>query len=253
MAASGLLQQPKPHLIAHRGGDLAGPDKENSIEAFRAAVDLGFKFLETDVILTKDNLVISYHGSQNLYMKRKSGLEKRKYLQGLTYEEINEVIHKGKQKVPLLEDLLNQFPKTFFSIDAKSWEVVEPLTEIIKKTNSQARVSITSFNIKRSLEASMLLGQDSSSTPSLCLYRFQSYPMMVFPGLIIKRLRRRGIKILHMPYKCVSRRILKAAHNEGVNIYAWSVNEPQDIKRLLGIGIDGIISDNIALLKRLTS
>lgn len=253
MGLNKLTDQKKPHLIAHRGGDLAGAQKENTIEAFQAAVDFGFKFLETDVILTKDGLVVSYHGSQNFYMKHKSGLEKRKYLQSLSYEEINKTIHEGKRRIPLIEDMLVKFPDSFFSIDAKSMEVVKPLVDIIKKTNSESRVSITSFSAKRSLEAASLLGSDSPKAPSLCLYRIQSYPMMIFPGPVMKRLRTRGIRIIHVPYKCINKRMLESAHNENIMIYAWSVNEPAEIKRLLGIGIDGIISDNIGLLKKLTA
>lgn len=253
MGLAKFTEQPKPHLIAHRGGDLAGPEKENTIEAFQAAVDFGFKFLETDVILTRDGLVISYHGSQNFYMKHKSGLEKRKYLQGLAYEEINKTIHGGRDSVPLIEDLLIKFPDSFFSIDAKSKEVVGPLAEIIKKTNSESRVSITSFSAKRSLEAASLLGSNSSMPPSLCLYKVQSYPMMIFPGPAIRRLRAQGIKILHVPYKCINKRMLESAHNENIMIYAWSVNDRDEINRLMGIGIDGIISDNIGLLKKLTA
>jgi len=246
----GFIDQKKPHLFAHRGGNLT--NAENSISAFRSAVDFGFKFLETDVIVTKDNKVIAYHGSQNAYMRFKSGLERRKKLQSLTYNEINKLFHKNNDKVPLLEDLLKQFPNTFFSIDAKTEEVVAPLTKVIKRTNSAPRVSVVSFNLRRSLRVSKLI-KTEQKTAGLCMYRVQAYPAMLFSRVIFKVLSLLGVGVIHMPYKCVNRRILKNAHKYNLLVYAWTVNSKGDMERLKGLGVDGIISDDIRLLKEVVN
>ncbi|MBI5357431.1 hypothetical protein HZB74_01130 [Candidatus Saccharibacteria bacterium] len=250
MASNNLLRQARPHLIAHRGGNLAG---ENSKKAFRGAVSLGFSFLETDVILTKDGRLISYHGSKNSYMRKKSGLEKRGLLQKLSLAEINDLLFKNQGEVPLMEDVLNTFPECFFSIDAKTSEVVEPLAELINRTNSSHRVSLGSFSLRRSVKLAKLIKSKDEKATGLCLYRVQAYPAMVFAPIVFSFLRKKGIRVVHIPYKCVNKRILKIAHSQKILIYAWSVNEEDEIKRLISIGTDGIISDDIKLLKKLTS
>lgn len=234
-------------LIAHRGG--SSGSIENSLSAFRACVDMGYKYLETDVILSSDGKVLSYHGSQNAYMRNKTGLEKRKKIQKLTYNEINSRLYDNKIEAPLLEDLLSQFPDCYFSVDAKTWEVVDPLVDIIKKTKSQNRVSITSFNIRRSRIIAKKLGDSEKLETGLCLYRITAYPLIIFSELFMKYFSKNKIRCLHVPFSCVTKGVLRASRRHGILIYAWSVNDEREIKRLLSIGVDGIISDDIMLLK----
>lgn len=234
-------------LFAHRGGNIAAT--ENSIDAFESSVKLGYKYLETDVILTKDNKVISYHGAHNAYTQKLSGLKKRSEMQKMTHQEINNLLHSNGLKTPLLEDLLNRFPKAFFSVDAKTWEVVDPLVQLIKNTKSQNRVSITSFNIRRTLIIAKKLGGADLQT-ALCLYRVEAYPIILLPGLSMKFFSKVGIKCLHVPHRCVNSRLLRSSKKHNILIYAWAVNEKSEIERLLSIGVDGIISDDIKLLKK---
>lgn len=245
MSPKSILEQPKPHLIAHRGGNLAG---ENSKEAFTKSFNLGCKYLETDVIVTKDGYVIAYHGSKNLYMKRKSGLEKRDILQKMTLEEINSHLSGGRSKIILLEKLLNDFPNCFFSIDAKTDEVVKPLAEVIKKTGSAHRVSLVSFSLKRTTTLAKIVKSRSDQATGLCMYKIQAYPLIIFAPVIFKALKNKNIRILHVPYKCVNKRLLKYAHKNNQMIYAWSVNDVKSMERLISIGVDGIISDDVVRL-----
>lgn len=248
MSSNSILEQPKPHLIAHRGGNLAG---ENSKEAFTKSFELGCKYLETDVILTKDGYVIAYHGSNNLYMKRKSGLEKRDVLQKMTLEEINSRLSGRKSKITLLEQLLNDFPDCFFSIDAKTDEVVEPLAEVIKKTSSADRVSLVSFSLKRTTSLAKIVKSRSEQATGLCMYKIQAYPLVIFAPVIFKVLKSKNIRVLHIPYKCVNKRLLKYAHKNDQMVYAWSVNDDMSMQRLISVGVDGIISDDVVRLMKL--
>lgn len=249
MSLKNILEQPKPHLIAHRGGNLAG---ENSMEAFKKSYDLGCRFFETDVIVSKDGYVIAYHGSQNRYMKNKSGLEERKLLQKMTLSEITAHLHDTKNRVVKLEELLTRFPDCFFSVDAKTREVIKPLAGVIKRTGSANRVSLVSFSLSRTTSLARIMKNASERATGLCMYRIQAYPSIIFAPLVLMILKSRGIRILHIPYGCVNKRFLKYAHKNGQSIYAWSVNDDVDMQRLISIGVDGIISDDVKKLMKVT-
>lgn len=236
----------KPHLFAHRGGNAAGDLKENSKRAFNSAVSLGYKFLETDVILTKDKQVICYHGAHNWYTSRKSGLELRKKMQKLTYKQINDRVETA-EKVPLLEDILTSFPQVCFSVDVKTKEVVEPTVEVIRSLKSADRVIITSFSLFRTLKANKLLrGQEKQA--SLCMTRLSFKLLPLIDEVFIRVARHLGIRFFQISYSRITGRLLRLAHKNSIAVYAWTVNEKKDISRLLDLGTDGIMSDESKLL-----
>lgn len=237
----------KPYLFAHRGG-ARGLWEENTLQSFEYAISVGCKYLETDVICSADGKVVAYHGAQNAYMQYKTGLLRRKNLQKLTYDQINDRVHAGKNSVPLISELLQAFPEACFSIDAKTWEAVAPLAALIEKHKAQNRVSLTSFRLKRTKKLTQLLGKDSGIHSSLCLYKLAAYPLMIYSAPIFAYLNRSGIQQLHVPYKCINKRLLDSAHKNYLEVLAWSVNDSKEFNRLTEIGVDGIISDDIAKL-----
>jgi len=244
------FNSPTPHLFAHRGGNAAG-GHENTISAFEAAVKLGYKFLETDVIATKDSQVVTYHGSANLIMKLIFGLEIRRKVQQLSYEQFNDRIDIGGEAVPKLQDVLSRFKEQSFCIDVKTDQAVEPLVELIKRHNAKSRVVITSFKKRRSIRASKLLHGDSFTDACLCVYRIQGLMISFFPTIAIARLKKQGFGYIHIPYKCVTKRLLKEAKRQNFIVYAWTVNKEDEINKLLSWKIDGIISDEAELLVNL--
>lgn len=246
MKSSQFHKIKRPHLFAHRGGNAAGDGRENTKRAFSSAVRLGYKFLETDVILTKDKKVICYHGSHNLYTKWRSGLELRKKAQRLTYKEIKDKKLNGTEP-PLLEDILRAFPKSLFSVDVKTKEVVGPAVEIIKKVGAEDRVIITSFSLWRTLKANgFLRGKDKQA--SLCLSRFSAKIISPVNSMFIRFVKFLGIRYLQVSHTRISRRLIKICRQNGIFIYAWTVNDDKSMRKLLSMGVDGIMSDDSRLL-----
>src|SRR5712691_11049939 len=80
----------KPIIIAHRGGNATGADKENTLAAFNSAHDLGYIYGETDVIRTADGQVVAIHGSSNWLDSILEGKPSRKSLQKMTLEQIHQ-------------------------------------------------------------------------------------------------------------------------------------------------------------------
>lgn len=242
-------KEKRPHLFAHRGGNQAGAKNENSMAAFKSAVKLGYKFIETDVILTKDGQVICFHGSLNRISKWSSGFELRRKVRRMTYAEVKRSKLLDGEVVPKLEDVLKAFPDTYFSIDTKTVDVVAPLAEIIKKLKAENRVIITSFGLFRTLKANQLINGDEKQA-SLCLNKLTTSTIRPFSGVFCTVLAYLGIRYLQMPYSRLTKGLVKSAQRRGIRVYAWTVNKEEDIRQTLSTGVDGVMSDeSVVLLK----
>lgn len=244
------FNSPTPHLFAHRGGNAAGAKIENTIKAFESSSNLGYKFLETDVIVTKDGQVINYHGSANFLTRLIFGLELRKKVQKLTYKQVQTSVNMGGQPVPKFDSVLSHFEDKCFCVDVKTKEAVEPLVQVIKKQKAQNRVIITSFSRKRSIQANKLLRGEGFTEACLCAYSLKGYFIAVFPRLFLSGLKKQGFGYIHIPYRCITKKLMKEAKKQQIKIYAWTVNDEKQIKKLLSWGVDGIISDETKLLLR---
>lgn len=235
----------KPLLFAHRGGNLVGLGKENTMAAFRACVQSGVDHIETDVVLSSDGQVVIYHGSANRLKQIQTSQVLRSKVQMLSYEQIHSTIKPGGEKVPLLRDVLNEFPEVFFSIDAKTDEVVTPLLRLIKAQEAENRVSVTSFNLRRSRQIAQSLGEMTG----ICIDRHQAAAFRLFARARLKKIRSGGIKVIHFPHTYINKSLVKLAQQNGLELWAWTVNKPSDMKKMVELGADGIISDEIKALK----
>jgi glycerophosphoryl diester phosphodiesterase len=237
-----------PIAIAHRGGAAAfGANKykvENTIKAFAKAVRLGYEYLELDVIKTADNKVVllhvaSYKAEGALRLKDTPSPIK---LQKMDYRALKS--HLGRD-IPSLGELLDEFPRAKFFADAKTDQVIEPLAQLIQKHNAHDRVVIGSFFPRRLVKAHEILGDRARlnlNISKLPLKLYQNERFLKSYGYIGS---------IHLPYMWASRRRVRSLQQIGVKVLVWSPNTEKEIKRALSSGADGIISDNIKLLKEI--
>lgn len=144
-----FLDHPGVIPFAHRGN--AAGAVENTVEAFRAVVDLGYRYVETDVRTTRDGKLVVFH-DENL--QRIAGVDRA--LRDLRHAELAEF------GVPLLTDVLESFPDVRFNVDMKDWPSVEALAGVIAATRSAARLCAASFSEGRLRRIRRLAG------PELC-------------------------------------------------------------------------------------
>src|SRR5437868_4451476 len=109
--------EPPPMAIAHRGGDAAGADRENTLAAFKAAQKLGYRYGETDVILAASGEVVAVHGSRNLMQARIKGDFSRQHLQKMSLAQIRREFNAVGINVPTLDKLLTELPQLRFFVD----------------------------------------------------------------------------------------------------------------------------------------
>ena len=142
MPSHAFLEHGGVLAFAHRGDGEAAP--ENTAAAFESAVTLGYRYLETDVHCTRDGVLIAFHDDR---LDRVTGEQGN--IGELEYPDVARARVMGREPIPLMEDLLGNFPETRFNIDPKSDAAVGPLIEVIKRTQAHDRVCVGSFSDRR--------------------------------------------------------------------------------------------------------
>ena len=132
--------------MAHRGGALHPeiPGVENTLHAFEHAVALGYEYLETDVHVTRDGVLLAFHDD---VLDRVTDATGR--LADLSAEQISAARIREQYPVPTMAELLEAFPGCRFNIDLKSRGAVDALADLIDRTGSHDRICVGSFSQTR--------------------------------------------------------------------------------------------------------
>ena len=241
MIAWPFLPDIPPIAIAHRGGcEGAG---ENTMEAFAAAVEAGYRYVETDVHLSRDGEVVAFHDPD---MRRLTGRAGR--IDELDWPEIAATEVSGGGRIPLLAELLTAWPELYVNIDPKSDAVVEPLTGLLRRLDALDRVCIGSFSTERLRRMRRTLGPalaTSMGPTEILRLRCASLGLCPPPsGPVCAQvpIRQYGLPI-------VDARLLACAHAAGLKVHVWTINDRPTMERLLDLGVDGIMTDNLKMLK----
>jgi glycerophosphoryl diester phosphodiesterase len=241
MARYGFLDHPGPIAVAHRGG--AGVHPENTMAAFSHAASLGYRYFETDVHLTRDGHVLAFHDERVDRTTNRAGR-----VDALSLAELREVRVREAEPVLTLAELLEAFPTHRINIDPKSDAVVEPLCALLGSMRAIERVCIGSFSDRRLARMRALLGEDlcvSGGPQAIARLRLASHGVPVrvpLMGCVQVPVRARGVTI-------VDARFVRAAHSRGLPVHVWTVDDPGEMARLFDLGVDGIMTDQPAVLR----
>ena len=241
MATHPYLDVTGPIPFAHRGGAREWP--ENTIEAFAGAYELGFRYLETDVHLSADGVVVAFHDPLLDRVADAAG-----GVRDLDWPELAEVRINESGRIPSLEYLLEQFPDARFNIDMKSDEVVEPLVKLVSELGAMDRVCLASFHERRIRKARSIAGAELCTSAGISIvaanvFRSLRIPMPLGRAHVMQiPIRRYGVKV-------ATQRFIDTAHALGKVVHVWTIDEPEEIHRLLDMGVDGIMTDKPSVLK----
>lgn len=241
------LQTQAPIAFAHRGGARTWP--ENTIEAFAGCYELGFRYMETDVHLSADGVVVAFHDPRLDRVSDVAG-----DIADKNWAELSEIRINRIGRIPTLQQLLEQFPDAKFNIDMKSDQVIEPLIELLQQFNALDRVCLASFHDKRIRRARQLVSQMGSkhglctSAGRLAIARYvgrsKGLPFANIDAEVIQvPLRRYGLPVF-------SERLVEQAHRDQKLVHVWTIDEPEEMHRLLDLGVDGLMTDEPNLLKQ---
>jgi glycerophosphoryl diester phosphodiesterase len=246
-----FLDHPGPIPFAHRGGAQGAP--ENSLAAFQRAVDLGYRYLETDVHATADGVLLAFHDHTLDRVTDRRGTIAR-----LPYEEVAKARLGGTEPIPLLEDILGAWPDARVNIDIKDATAITPLLGALHRTKAWRRVCVTSFSTRRLTRLRALLPgfTDQDVCMSLGPRGVMALRAKSYGGPLDKlvRLAATGVACAQVPYglgrlPIVTESFLEQAHGLGLKVHAWTVNDRADMDRLLDLGVDGIMTDEIVTLR----
>lgn len=258
-----------PIPVAHRGGDAAGPEKENSVAAFDSAWQAGVRYGETDTVATIDGVALAFHGSHNQKHEQRTGLPLRSLVETMTLEEVRSEFKIGGEEIPTLEELLTTFPEMRFFIDPKMESSVAPLARLITKLSVYDRVSVGAMQYKRTKAVAEMVGGFGRIATSGGDFRDALAVLgdaMHVPGAS-QQLQASQATQLALPHKLshlqvpasdegrlsrvtlVTERMVERAHEQGMRIILWTPNTEAAIAEAFDTGADGVMSDRTELVK----
>jgi glycerophosphoryl diester phosphodiesterase len=230
-------------VFAHRGLAIEAP--ENTLLAFARALAAGVTHIETDVHASADGVAIISHDPD---LERLVG--RKVSVAQLTSFELRRIDLGYDQTYSTLAEALDGFPDVRFNIDIKVAAAVDPTVEAILEAGATDRVLIGSFGARRRLAAVRRLRGVATSVSA----RGAVAAVAAARAGAIPALRRvlRDVHAVQLPTSILginpfSSRAIASFHEVGIEVHAWTINEPGEMDRLLEAGVDGLISDRADL------
>lgn len=237
------MHSPPPRILAHRGLALDAP--ENTLLAFAKALATGTPFIETDVHESADGVAIVSHDDS---LARVAGRSVR--VDQLTVAELHRIDLGHGQAFATLAEALDGFPDARFNIDVKSSGAIQPTIDAIRSANALDRVLVTSFSGARRRAT-------VDGLPSIATSTSFGEMLAVLSALRAGfRKRARGIlrkfDAVQLPerwngVRIVTPALIDVVHAAQAEVHVWTVNDPDDMIRLLNMGVDGIVTDRADL------
>lgn len=228
--------------------------------AFQGAVDLGYSYLETDLHITRDGVLVVFHDDtldRTTDGTGQIGLMDWDDLVGLD-AAFNFAPHIGfprrgaGDRIPRLDELLDTYPDARFVLDLKQPGTEEPLAQLLEARSDQDRVIVGSFSgrrLRRFRHASG--GRVATSTgpaETLRVWGAARAGRAAVPAVKADALQiPEDFAFIDLP----DRKLVDAVHQQGLQVHVWTVNDPDNMVRLIDRGVDGIITDRPDLLKDL--
>lgn len=239
-----FLDHAGPLAFAHRGAHFPGGPGENTLAAFDAAVDLGYRYLETDVHLTADGVVVAFHDDHLDRVTDMTGA-----LSDLPWSEVRQArVGDAGDPVPRLDELLERWPDVRINIDPKHDRVVEPLADVVDRAGAVRRVCCGSFSDARLATLRARLG------PDLCTSLGPRATARVAAATLGAPAGTPPGPCLQVPTHIKGRRLvrprfLRTAHALDLQVHVWTIDDPDEMHELLDMGVDGIMTDRSDVLR----
>lgn len=239
-----FLDHPRPYAIAHRGGALDGI--ENTMAAFRRACDLGYTYLETDVRVTADGELVVFHDATVDRVTDGTGR-----VGDLTWAELSRLEVGGREPVPRFADVLTALPGARFIVDPKCDDAVDPLIRVLADLDAVARVCVGSFSdarlqrVRRAFGPALCTSMGPREVARLRLAAWNALPSSAVP---------RAAACVQMPLRywlvrVAEPRVVDLAHRLDLQVQVWTVNDATTMHDLLDIGVDAVMTDDVATLR----
>jgi glycerophosphoryl diester phosphodiesterase len=236
-----------PLRLAHRGSRVLWP--ENTAVAFQGALDLGLRYIETDVQMTADGVPVVFHDST--LQRTTNGVGR---VDAWAWEDLRHLdaawsfgaelgfpVRGTGVGIGRLDDVLTTWPEAYFNLDLKAPGSEWAVAEVVRRTGRQESVLIAAFSdariarFRRITKGVVATSSGPATAGRALLASRLGRPAPTGPVAYQLPFDRRGLPI--------SARLIDAVHAAGAQIHVWTVNEISDMRRLLAVGVDGIVTD----------
>ncbi|TVZ26671.1 glycerophosphoryl diester phosphodiesterase [Gillisia sp. Hel_I_86] len=218
------------YKIGHRGAK--GHITENTLESINLALEMGVDGIEIDVHVCASGELVVFHDFALDRLTDGSGEVTVK-----TYGQLQQLKLKGGYKIPLLTEVLDLIEgKCSVNIELKGLHTAKPTCAIISKYINKGwdynSILVSSFQENELLEAKKI-----NANILIAVLSKASVEEAIEWAKIL------NATAIHPSLGIITRQSVIDAHNKGFNVNVWTVNEPEDIARMIEFGVDGIISD----------
>jgi glycerophosphoryl diester phosphodiesterase len=255
----------RPWLVAHRGGAALAP--ENTLAAFGGAARLGADAFELDVHLTADGEVIVFHDEETERLTGEAGtIETRTLAEvrtldagfSFTPDAGRSYPWRGRGVVPpTLRELLRAHPRIRMNVEAKTADpaLARAMVEVVRTEGAVDRVCLGSQQDEQGERLRSLLPEACHflpEGPATCHVMAARAPGATgCPA---------GWDVADLPYRVgetdvviLDRPTIDALHRAGLAVFAWTVDDPAEMRQLLSDGVDGVMTDRPDLLAQILS
>ena len=218
-------------ITSHRGAGSLEP--ENTLRAMHRAIALGVDQIETDVQLTRDGHLVIMHDPTVDRTTNGNG-----NIADLTLAEIRQLDAGLGEWVPTLEEVLVvTLGKVVLQIELKAPGTARPVVRAVEAATAVEHVILTSFKHQWLVEA-------RTQNPRLRTGALWGR----LPADVVQQTQQLGLHALHIWHEFIDQQFVKDAHEQGLLVRAWNTDKEDDMRRLIGLGVDAIGSDRPDIL-----
>jgi glycerophosphoryl diester phosphodiesterase len=246
------FDRPTPHLFGHRGA--SGERPENTMAAFERALAQGVPYLEMDCHATRDGEIVVLHDAELERTTDGEGLvSERSYAELEGLDAGHRFSADGRTfpfrgaglRVPRLAEVLAAFPDARINLEVKQAEppIAEEVVRLVRRARAEKRTLLAAEHEPvlaklRALDPGTAIGSSTDDVLDFVRATIEGRLASFAP---------RG-QALQIPPDAfgrplVTRELLDAAHSLGLFVHVWTINEPDEMGRLLALGVDGVMSD----------
>jgi len=226
-------------IIAHRGASSMAPP--NTLKSFQKAIEFNADYIEFDVHQSKDGEIVIVHDA---YVSHMDG--QKYFIKDMVMKEIKSFDVGEGEKIPTLKELIKIAKGNIgLQCEVKAPNFCEDLIELLNQDNLIKSSILSSFmfnellalqKLEPNLKLSLLIPSVIGSSQKLMKYTQKAI--------------NNNFYAIHLYFKLINEEFIKFAHDNGLKVNVWTVNEENMMRKLINLGVDGIITDDISLLNK---
>ncbi len=225
-------------VISHKGAGEYAP--ENTLKAIRKAIELKADYVEFDVHKTKDEKIVLIHDSDTYKTTGIHGI-----IKDMTLEEIKKINAGEGEKIPTLEEVISIAKnKINMQIEIKAEGLVNHLVQLLNKENLIDSSIISSFSLNELIK----LKKKEPKLKIGYLFPAELKDIQLIKKLILKSAKNHFYAI-HPFFGSVNKEVVEFSQKNNLTLNVWTVNDEKIMKELINWGVNGIITDEVAVLR----